>query len=73
MRSVFLETVTHHFADVTNSRVNPGLNNPLIGIVFEAFCGTAVIGATPLSFAKPHRVFPPGLIRSVHNIACARI
>ena len=35
MSSAFLETGTHHVADVTDPRVNQGLNNRLIGLVFE--------------------------------------
>ena len=68
-----LETVTHQVADMTDPRANQGLNDPLIGAVFVAFCGTAVIGASPLFFAKPYHVFPSGFVRSDHIIACARV
>ena len=73
MPSVVLKTITHHVADVTDPRANQGLHDPLIGMFFLAFFGTAVIDASPLFFAKPYNVFPFGFVRSDHIIACARV
>jgi predicted transposase YbfD/YdcC len=37
--SAFVETVASHFEEVTDPRVNRGLNYPLIEMVFVALCG----------------------------------
>ena len=61
----------------TTRRVNrekaQGLNDPLIGMVFVVFRGTAVIDGSPSICAKPYSIVPCGFIRSVHKIACARV
>ncbi len=40
MSSVFVETVTKYFEEVTDPRVNRGQNYPLIEMVFVALCGS---------------------------------
>ena len=40
--------------------MNQGLNDPRIGIVFVAFCGTLPSAPVLPFFAKPYNVFPFG-------------
>lgn len=39
MSSTLIETITYHFEEVTDPRVNRGQNYPLIEMVFVALCG----------------------------------
>ena len=39
MSSAFVETIAHHFEEVTDVRANRGRNFPLIEMVFVALCG----------------------------------
>lgn len=40
MSSGFVETITRHFDEVTDPRVNRGQNDPLIEMIFVVLCGS---------------------------------